>query len=195
MFSAAAFLSAITAVNAWGAAGVANSCNFPIYIKEVSQQNPDSQAPITLVPGQVWASPYKEFRTNGVVDKSKGGVSIKVSRDRNNFQHITQLEYTLDGNIWYDGSNVDCAPAGTCPFQREGMSISSSDRSCPRPVCRAGGCGGNDFYQKWNDDRSTKACQPNTDIILHLCHTNYGYKKRSLPVTVEETKIAKEFSA
>jgi hypothetical protein len=174
---AATILASITTVQATGVAMIQNLCPFDVFIKSVSQGPgwSDAQAPTRIKSLGSWVEP---LRIVGAGTKADGGVAIKMSRWENDFRHITQLEYTLDGRVWYDGSNVDCGP-GNCPFQNYGMSLLATDRSCRSPRCGSSGCSPDDIYLKWNDDNATKDCQANSDLIMYLCNDNWGGARKT----------------
>jgi hypothetical protein len=161
-------------------AHVINSCLFPIFLKSVDGNHPDSQRAIRVESGATWSEHYKQpwdARTNDIA-----GVSIKISRDEWNFRDspaeagvITQFEYTFknDGKIWYDGSNVNCR-GRNCPFYDYGVRIFANRDAhpdwCMQPHCTPGECNPNHFYKNFNDDVSTKSCDANANIYFNACN-------------------------
>jgi hypothetical protein len=159
--------AAITSVNALGSAIINNNCAFPVYLWTVdADRNPGS--PETIGAGQTWSEGY---HTPG-----SGGVSLKLSTTPSK-QYITQFEYTVQSYlsnpfVWYDGSNVDCTDS-QCPFWNYGVSLKTSDSSCPTRDCPvAQTCSG--FYTIWNDDVNSLSCGDNADTIMTLCTVNTG---------------------
>jgi len=155
----AASIQTVSAAQAY----VKNYCSFDVTLWPVDQDR-RTPAPITLKAG---GGDYSEEYHTPLA----GGVSLKLAPGSSNAVPITQFEYTLIGGfIWYDGSNVDCSVTN-CPFYQYGIYMDTSDPSCPTRTCLPNQrCDG--FYNLFNDDINSLACQPGADIHMYLCATS-----------------------
>lgn len=164
---AAALLATIPWVTAGnsssgGRAIVINQCDFDVYVWSVDADRAPSN-PTDCIAAS--GGTYEE----GYHIPSVGGVAIKLSKGDHLGPdvHITQLEYTLAGNIWYDISNVDCTTVD-CPFQPYGMSMRAGE-DCPVVKCNAGDMTCREAYTRFNDDWATKSCDASADVVMTLC--------------------------
>jgi hypothetical protein len=155
----AALAAAAATVSAQGSAIIVNHCPFDTYVWPVDAER-DPQSPTTIPSGGSYSEVYHT--------PSTGGVSLKVS-NQNTMTSITQFEYTLADEIFYDGSNINC-DTSDCPFWQYNLYIEASEPSCPgRPCPSQTACDG--FYQMPNDV-DTLACASSADTILHICLPN-----------------------
>jgi len=157
---------------------IKNSCQFPIYLREV--QNPESAAKLkenvidraVIEPDEYWTSP--------LVPTTEGGISVKLSKEE--FKGapempITQVEYMFEPNpwrqgswhLWYDMSNVDCYTPWTndagdedgnsaqCPFFWDGFHMHSW-AGCRDTLCEPGEPRCGDVYLLPDDNHATLNC-------------------------------------
>lgn len=182
---AAAALLALTPVVRAASAIVHNKCNFDVYLWSVdADTNP--QKPTILASGGSYSEKYRT--------PSQGGVSIKLSNSTSIGGPITQFEYTLAGNIWYDLSNVNCRTP-SCPFENYGMYMESGD-GCPKVSCAAGDglCSG--VYNKPDDDQASLCCKAEADIVAYLCvDTPSGSAPSAAPSVASSSAPAASASA
>jgi len=160
----AAIAAAAPAVMA-AQASIKNNCPYDVYLWAVDiVRNPSS--PSIIAAGASYSEPYRTLAT--------GGVSLKLSKSTDR-THPLQFEYTLAGGfIWYDGSHVDCS-GPQCPFYADGVYLEATDATCPTRTCKPNeNCTG--FYQFWNDDLNTLACNPNASVNMYLCSTSASGK-------------------
>ncbi|EEP81994.1 predicted protein [Uncinocarpus reesii 1704] len=117
----------------------------------------------------------EEYRKND----NGGGISIKLSLDKDQ-KEVSQFEYTLDDpKVFYDLSNID-----GYPFKDGGVTIVPSDDSCPKVTCEAGDGKCSEAYNKPDDDHATHGCPQETDLHVVLCAGKKGAKlrqKRHIP--------------
>lgn len=153
----ATLIAAAATASAQGTAQIVNHCEFETYLWAVdAERNPSS--PTIIGPGETYSEQYHT--------PSYGGVSMKISKS-NDLTIVTQLEYTIGDQLYYDGSNINCQTAN-CPFWEYNMYIESSESSCPARPCPAQtACPG--FYQQPDDNEDTLACSISSNTILHLC--------------------------
>jgi hypothetical protein len=162
----AAFAAGVSTVSATGSAVIFNYCSFPVSLWAVdAERNP--QSPTTIPAGGQYSEPYHSLTTGGVSLKLSLGTSLYTG------DPITQFEYTLTGGfIWYDGSNVNCN-VNNCPFYPYGIFLDTTVSTCPQRTCLPSQkCDG--FYNNFNDDWNSLACQPDASIQLYLCSTSAG---------------------
>jgi hypothetical protein len=143
-----------------GSAIIQNKCPYSVYLWPVDQsRNP--QNPVVIGSKGTWQEKYH-------VPKPAGGVSLKISRTPQ-LVDITQFEYTLAaGTIWYDGSNVDCKK-GRCPFEKSGITLTPSNKACPKTRCAPGEAPCHGFYTLYNDDVNSLACGQTAGLTMVLC--------------------------
>jgi hypothetical protein len=147
-------------VAAVGNAFIFNACSANVTVWSVTADTDDlTKVMHVLEPGMNYTEEYQL--------PSVGGVSLKLATDGKCEGPITQFEYTLDGNIWYDVSNVDCV-GDACPFANHGMYLESG-KGCPTRSCRAGEVPCSGAYTVYNDDWNSLACDSKDDISLYLC--------------------------
>jgi len=166
----AASIQTVSAAQAY----VKNYCSFDVTLWPVDQDR-RTPPPVVLKAG---GGDYSEtYHT-----PPAGGVSLKMAPGSSNAVPITQFEYTLIGGfIWYDGSNVDCTVTN-CPFYQYGIYMDTSDPSCPTRTCLPNQrCDG--FYNLFNDDINSLACQPGADIHMYLCATSPSGPSGAAPVS------------
>jgi len=173
----AASIQTVSAAQAY----VKNYCNFDVSLWPVDQDR-RTPSPVTLKAG---GGDYSEQYHTPLA----GGVSLKLAPGSSNAVPITQFEYTLIGGfIWYDGSNVDCTVTN-CPFYEYGIYMDTSDPSCPTRTCLPNQrCDG--FYNLYNDDINSLACQPGADIHMYLCATSPNGPSGAAPVSSAPAAIS-----
>jgi len=157
----AAYISVASAARAY----IKSFCKFPVYMHAIDAQRKDTRHSKILNYGDEYSEPYHT--------PSFGGVSLKLSKTPALVDGTyTQFEYTLiGGQIWYDGSNVNCPTASMCPFYETGVYLEASIPSCPVRTCPLNQpCTG--FYILYNDDINTLSCDPSADIRMYLCTTS-----------------------
>lgn len=157
--SAAAILVAIPAVRGLGQAVVENKCDFPVYLWSVS----DSVGSMETLDSN--SGNYSEtYRTNA----DGGGISLKISRDQSQSE-VTQFEYTLNNDLWYDISNIN-----GYPFEKYGLTLIPTGANCPNVLCAAGVSQCHDAYNVPTDDHATSMCDIESDTVLVLCSGEAG---------------------
>ncbi|KAF2762888.1 hypothetical protein EJ05DRAFT_18998 [Pseudovirgaria hyperparasitica] len=160
---ASAAMAALPIVNA-ATASIYNKCDFDFNIWSVSADG--SSDAITIKAGDKYTEPYRK--------PSQGGVSLKMMNNTGSagpVGPVSQFEYTLEGFIWYDMSNVDCS-GHACPFAQHGWYLDSTDHNCPTRNCleNVEKCIG--AYTYWNNDINTLSCDSNNDIQIYMCITS-----------------------
>jgi hypothetical protein len=157
--AAAGLLSALPSAFA-GKAKVYNHCDFPVYSWSVDTEYNPKEATIIEANGGLYE---ENFRKPAI-----GGVSIKLAPSNSLGIPITQLEYTVNSDLWYDVSNVDCT--GTeCPFQKHGLYLESGP-GCPTVSCIPGNLTCHGAYTLWDDNWASLCCtEVDSDAVLHLC--------------------------
>lgn len=157
--AAVALLSALPFAYA-GKAKVYNHCDFPVYSWSVDTETNPLEPTIIDANGGLYE---EDFRT-----PASGGVSIKLAPNEDSDCPITQLEYTVNYDLWYDVSNVDCT--GTeCPFQKHGLYLESGP-GCPTVSCIPGNLTCHGAYTLWDDNWASLCCtEADSDAVLHLC--------------------------
>lgn len=116
--------------------------------------------------------------------------ALKVAKDPNlMWAHgITQLEYTVTDRLWYDISLIDCVNFGpdggvdgaNCAGYDGGIRMTATNGDCAVAHLPPNTHDPVQAYFVWNDDLSTKSCQPgqNTgDVTMTLC-AGAPFKKR-----------------
>jgi hypothetical protein len=155
---AAAALTLATSVAEAANAVVYNKCAFNVYLWSVTADHAPGSA-VVLAPGGKYSEAYQT--------PSQGGVSIKIASENSVAGPISQFEYTLDGKIWYDISNINCkGPA--CPFQPYGMSLQSGS-GCPTVSCPGGEALCSGAYNNPDDNWASLACGASSDTAVYLC--------------------------
>ncbi|KAF2835983.1 hypothetical protein M501DRAFT_277294 [Patellaria atrata CBS 101060] len=182
---AAALFAAIPFASAGNPSGgraiVINQCDFDVYLWSIDADRVSSK-PTTCITKS--GGTYEErYRV-----PSTGGVSMKLAKADHLGPdvHITQFEYTLAGNIWYDISNVDCTTVA-CPFQSYGMTMRAGS-GCPVVRCHAGDMTCREAYTEWNDDWASKACDATSDVVMTLCSEQPAPEKRGYGARVGRVK-------
>ena len=111
-----------------------------------------------------------------------GHASLKIAKDPAlMWAHgITQLEYSVADTLWYDTSLIDCVNFGpdgsvdgqNCAGYDGGIRIEATNGNCAVGALPPNTHDPTQAYFVWNDDLSTKSCQPgeNTgDVTMTLC--------------------------
>ncbi|KAI1870285.1 uncharacterized protein JN550_005213 [Neoarthrinium moseri] len=164
-----------------GRATVVNKCNVPMYLWSVSVDK---------------TSAVHELRANGgqyterMYSPRVGGVSMKVTKERNNgiipacAPNIwdckqTQLEYTLapqESKVYYDISWVNCAKgqdASRCPGHSGGVRAGCVGNQCPVQHCAPGAFCPHEVYYSCgapcNTPDPTVATAESRDLVFTLC--------------------------
>lgn len=156
---ASALLAAAPVAQAAGNAIVHNKCGHDVYLWSVTADYAPSK-PVVLAAG---TGSYNE----AYQVPSQGGVSIKLSNTTTVDGPITQFEYTLSGDIWYDLSNVNCKTT-ECPFQSTGMYLMSGT-GCPTVSCPGGELTCSGAYTNPDDNWASLACAATADTVVYLC--------------------------
>ncbi|KAF1982613.1 hypothetical protein K402DRAFT_302039, partial [Aulographum hederae CBS 113979] len=143
--------------SAGGFAAIKNKCDFDVHVWSVSADGASSATTISKNGGS-----YKESYKK----PSVGGMSLKLSPS-NPMGAVTQFEYTLADQIFYDISDIDCVQNGNCPFYEYGLYLDSAP-GCPNVTCAAGIDKCPEAYNL-PDDIRTSACQASADLTLYLC--------------------------
>lgn len=160
--SAAALLASLPAAYA-GKAKIYNHCDFPVYSWSVDTENNPQESTVIESNG---GSYEEEFRR-----PASGGVSIKLAPTDDVYTPITQLEYTVNYDLWYDVSNVDCTGV-ECPFQKHGLYLESGS-GCPTVSCTPGNLTCHGAYTLWDDNWASLCCtEAESDVSLYLCRTS-----------------------
>lgn len=155
--ASAALLAVAPVVRAAGSAIIHNKCDFDVYLWSVSADGAPNE-PTTLSSG---GDPFvQQYQIPSV-----GGMSLKLSND-SVMGPVSQFEYTLADNIYYDMSNIDCTTQN-CPFQQHGF-FAKSGTGCPTITCPASDSTCDEAYNL-PDDVMTCACESSADITLYLC--------------------------
>jgi hypothetical protein len=158
---AIAALSIVAPVAAVGNALVYNLCAFDVSLWSVSADTKELTENV-IKPGGNYSEAYQI--------PSVGGVSLKISDTDSVAGPITQFEYTLDGLIWYDISNVNC-DGEQCPFEKYGMYLHGG-KDCPTRSCLGGEVTCKGAYTISTDNWNTLSCDATDDISLYLCATS-----------------------
>lgn len=152
--TAAAILAAASQANALGSAIIKNQCSKNVYLWTVSQFAGEMK---TLAPGATFSESY-------LINPDGGGISIKLATEPDQAGPITQYEYTIAGNLWYDISNIN-----GFPFSDSGLTLTPSTGSCRSMVCPAGVTLCSGVYNQPDDNEATAACDSSADTTLVLC--------------------------
>lgn len=119
-----------------------------------------------------------------------GNAALKIAKDPNlMWAHgITQFEYTVTDTLWYDISLIDCAnfgpdggvDGGNCAGYDGGIRMEATGGECAVAALPPNTHDNTQAYFVWNDDLSTKSCQPGQnggDVTMTLC-AGAPFKKR-----------------
>lgn len=112
-----------------------------------------------------------------------GNAALKIAKDPAlMWAHgITQFEYTVADTLWYDISLIDCVniasdgsvvDGANCAGYDGGIRMEATNGNCAVAALPPNTHDNTQAYFVWNDDLSTKSCQPgeNTgDVTMTLC--------------------------
>lgn len=149
---------------------ILNHCEFDVWVTSVAPRNEREIPPIDkkIPPNDQYREPYQIYA------KGSGGQSLKLRtvpklHSACGQTPITQFEYTIDDQIWFDISNVNCM-GNTCPIARRGLFLSTSNPKCHIAYCGPGELHCSGAYLWPTDDTKTRACYDVTaETTLHLC--------------------------
>ena len=153
---AAAILASASYVQASSQLAIKNACDHPIYIYK--RQGADATGDkITKQPGESLKAGCEGEAVNYMI----------LAKDSNDpcgpGSPCTQLEYSEKDMLYYDVSNINGNP-----FAEKGMSLISSEASCPDVQCKPGQETCQDAYNQPNDVR-TLTCTTGCTITMETC--------------------------
>lgn len=142
-----------------GSAIIKNQCNSDVYMQIAVGGRHSHETPVqTIKAGHQFSEPLRLIWL--------GGTSVKLSLS-SDMAEITQFEYTITDQIYYDISNVNGHP-----FRRWGMEIVPTKAGCAKRICPPGVALCAEAYNAPHDDWVVRACSPDTDLMFIACDTS-----------------------
>lgn len=167
----------------YGVSRVINRCPYDVYLWSVDKQLGCGKESSKLLKknGGQWEEQMQ--------DGTDGGISIKLSKwDDCGGKELSQLEYKIDNSTvgftgnYLDMSFVDCQVKGDCPGWHDGFYLQSgktgktnqiykaSENNEHCPILKAANAAeAAKISYVLPDDRQTKYCNENADLVLYLC--------------------------